>query len=145
MSLRRRLAVRALVACLCSASLFAAAPAAAQDAAPTVAQRLVTLSGREEPPVGDARVVAAQKQLDKVVKRTGETPESIASACVRTARHLFDAGKIPATPLELLEVLDLHAVAGQPITEPLHRYVAARKTAPTRAHGEAMAALGGKR
>lgn len=108
------------------------------------AQRLASLSANEELAASDARVKTTAATLDRVEKNTGEEPMAIAAACTRYARYLFDAAKIKASPLELLEALDRHARKGTPINETLQRYVAARQAAASRGHAEAMTAMARK-
>lgn len=129
--------VKSLVLC---AGLALALPAMAQQSIDP-AQRLAALSYHEDLAADDPRVQKIQKQLVGLAKRSKDTPEEIAAACYRTARHLYDATRVQATPLELLEPLDKYLQKGQPLTDTLHRYVALRKAAPNRTHAEAMAGM----
>jgi len=130
----------------CAGSAFSSA-ASASNSPDEIAQRLTALSlaGAPEPAAGDPRVLETRKLLDKAVKLTREEPLAVASACQRYVGHLHDSAQIGATPLELLAALVAHGKAGQPMNETLQAYVAARKAAPGRTHGEAMNALAARR
>ncbi len=137
----------------CAGSALANASNSPDD----IAQRLTALSlaGTPEPAAGDPRVLETRKLLDKAVKQTREEPLAVAAACQRYVGHLHDSAQIRATPLELLAALVAHGKAGQPMSDTLQScqpmsdtlqsYVAARKAAPGRTHGEAMSALAARR
>lgn len=127
----------------CAGSALANASTSPDD----IAQRLTALSlaGTPEPAAGDPRVLETRKLLDKAVKQTREEPLAVAAACQRYVGHLHDSAQIRATPLELLAALVAHGKAGQPMSDTLQSYVAARKAAPGRTHGEAMSALAARR
>lgn len=129
-----------MLAALAAFSAYASGVPEETDAA----QRLASMAAHEELPVTDARVVATAKTLVKISRATGEEPLAIAAACTRYSRHLFDAARIAASPLELLEALDRLGRKGAPINETLLRYVEARKAAPASPHGEVLAALSRK-
>lgn len=112
--------------------------------ATNAAQRLTSLSVHEELAESDPRVVATAASLNKLSKLTGEEQMAIAAACTRYSRYLFDAAKIRATPLELLDGLERFAAKNVPVNDTLQRYVAARQNAPGKTHAETMAALGRK-
>lgn len=132
---------------LLAAALAVAGAAGAQSAAPSadLAQQLTAISLAQDVEAADPRVAETQKLLDKAVKLTREEAFAVASACRRYVGHLRDSAQIRATPLELLAALAAHGKAGVPMNDTLQAYVAARKAAPGRTHGEAMAALGGRR
>ncbi len=107
------------------------------------ARRALRLSGEEKPDA--ARVRTVEDWLARASRNTGETPETVLAACVRNVRYLFDAGKVPATPVELLEALNAYSTKNEILNNLLHRYDAARLAAPDKSHGAAMRALGEKR
>lgn len=136
-----------LLASLLLAAVVSGSAAAAANPTPIdeAAQRLTTMSLKQEVAENDPRVAPTRKLLDQAVKFSHEEPMAIAAACSRYAGHLFDAIHEPATPLELLEALATFGKAGRPINETLQDYVAARKVAPGKSHAEALAALAKKK
>jgi hypothetical protein len=91
----------------------------------------------------DARVVRTRGQLEQVAKVTGETPEAVAAACVRTAGWFFDVTRTRATSLEMLDALVKLARAGTPMQDTLREYIQARRQVAGHGHAEALA--GGKK
>lgn len=123
----------------------AASAAGAPSPSDEVAQRLTSLSVRQEVAADDPRVVQTRKLLDKAVKLTQEEPIAVEAACSRYVGHLHDSAHIEAAPLELLEALVAFGKTAKPMRDTLQEYVAARKAAPGKSHAEAMAALGKKK
>lgn len=134
--LRRTLPLLIAVACLSGG-----ASAANGTDAVNPAQRMVSLSVHEDVPATDARVVAAGNTLGKLAKLTGEDTMALAAACTRYSHYLFDAAKMKAPPLEVLDALDRLATKGVPINDTLQRYVTARLATPGKSHGEVLATL----
>ena len=113
---------------------------AQEEARESPAQRILRVS-REEA-ADAARLKTVDGWLAKVSQNTGETPDAIVYACMRNARYLLDAGKVRVAPVELLEALDAHSSAAEPLNDTLHRYDAARLAAPKSSHADAMRAMG---
>ncbi|MCL2829966.1 MAG: hypothetical protein FWD77_04410 [Betaproteobacteria bacterium] len=113
---------------------------AQEEAKESPAQRILRVS--KEGATDAARVKTIDAWLAKVSQNTGETPDAIVHACMRNARYLFDAGKVRAAPVELLEALNTHSSATEPLNDTLHRYDAARLAAPKSSHADAMRAMG---
>lgn len=87
------------------------------------AMRLVSIAVGEEVAAGDARVTKARDWIAQAMKATGETDgRSVAAACVRLSRHLFDVTKQRVSPVEVLEALATRTVPGRPLQEATQRY-----------------------
>ena len=106
----------------------------------SIAQRMVSLSTRQEVPENDPRVVRTKAQMAKAMKNTGETEQAVAAACTRAARFLYDSTKSPASSLDVLDAL-AEKGAGRSMSDSIGRYVEARRNAAGKTHAEAMAAL----
>ena len=100
----RRLAFPLLLA-FAGGHALAANPVEAVTEGGSVAQRMVTLSLKQEVADNDSRVLAADRQLKAAAQATGETEMAVAAACTRAARFIFDATRSPATPLDVLDGL----------------------------------------
>lgn len=90
------------------------------------AQRLLEVSLREDIPANHPRLAKTREQLQRVVKMTGENEQSVAQACIRNARYVFDAARIDVRPHEVLEAAAQFAPAGRPLNETTQRYVELR-------------------
>lgn len=108
------------------------------------AQGMANLSAGQELAANDPRVVQAQAWLKQAAKAAGEEEGFVANSCIKVARHIFDAAKVRALPLEVLEALAKFAPAGTPIGDTTRRYFEARRDSPNKSHGEAMAAMAKK-
>lgn len=117
---------------------FAASPASAPTVDPV--QRLVELSYQESVPPTDARVTAVRAQLQKAVKLTGEEPMAVVAACVRAARFLFDATKVPVAPVDVLDAVAAHG-KGRPLADTVGLYVEKRRNSASKTHAETMGAM----
>lgn len=137
-----KLLILLFVSALLSGSVFAAGNPAPSD---EVAQRMLSLSVKQDVNATDPRLAQTRTLLDKAVKLTGEAPIAVESACSRYVGHLHDSAQIEAAPLDLLEALAGFGKTGKPMRDTLQEYVAARKAAPDRTHAEAMALLGKKK
>ncbi len=135
----RRLAFPLLLA-FASGHALAANPVEAVTEGCSVAQRMVTLSLKQEVADNDSRVLAADRQLKAAAQATGETEMAVAAACTRAARFIFDATRSPATPLDVLDGLLAQRVRA-PMSDAIGRYVEARRNAAGKTHAEAVAAL----
>lgn len=91
-----------------------------------VAQRLLEVSLREDIPANHPRLAKTREQLARVAKQTGEDENSIAQACMRNARYVFDSARIDVRPHEVLEAAAQYAPAGKPLNATTQRYVQLR-------------------
>jgi hypothetical protein len=137
-----KLPILLFLAALLSGIANAAGSLAATD---EVAQRMTSLSVRQELAANDPRVAQTRTLLDKAARLSLEEPMAIEAACSRYVGHLHDSAHIEAAPLELLEALVSFGKAGKPMRDTLQDYVVARKAAPGKSHAEAMAVLGRKK
>lgn len=87
-----------------------------------VAKRLLELSVKQEIPAGDARLQKTRDQIKHAMQATGEDEQTVAQACMRNARYIYDVSKIYVSPLEVLEALAQHAPTGKPLTDTTQRY-----------------------
>lgn len=95
----------------------------AGDADVDAAVRVVAVAAGEEVAPGDVRVTRARQWIAQTMKATGETDaRTVAAACVRLSRHLFDVTKQRISPLEVLEALATRAPPGRPLQETTQRY-----------------------
>ena len=83
----RRLAFPLLLA-FAGGHALAANPVEAVTEGGSVAQRMVTLSLKQEVADNDSRVLAADRQLKAAAQATGETEMAVAAACARGPLHL---------------------------------------------------------
>lgn len=113
------------------------------DFGDNVAYRLTVQALGNDVAESDARVVRTRGQLEQVAKVTGETPEAVAAACVRTSGWFFDVTRTKATSLEMLDALVKLAKAGTPMQDSMRDYVQARRQVAGHGHAEALAALAG--
>ena len=113
------------------------------DVGDNVAYRLTVHGLGNDVAENDTRVVRTRGQLDQVAKITGETPEAVAAACVRTAGWFFDVSRTKASSLEMLDALVKLAKAGTPMQDTLRDYVQARRQVAGHGHAEALAVLAG--
>lgn len=128
-------------------ALLAAGPlrAGPVDLGADPARHIVNQAAGQDVPDNDPRLVNARAWLRKTAQATGEGEEMVAATSVKLARYLFDAAKVRATALEVLEGLAAHAPAGGPMGEATDAYFQARRKAPNKTHAEAMAALAGRK
>ncbi|MDP1651713.1 MAG: hypothetical protein Q8L56_03225 [Rhodocyclaceae bacterium] len=108
-----------LCICLLACNVHAASPGDPEIGVP---QRLVENSLNQAVPASDPRVAKTREQLAIVMKATGESEQSVAQACMRNARYIFDASRQRVSPLEVLEALAKYAPPGKSINETTQRY-----------------------
>lgn len=111
------------------------------DFGDNVAHRLTAHALGAEVAENDSRVAGTRAQLERVAKVTGETPQAVAAACVRTARWFLDVSRTKASPLEMLDALAVLAKSGTPMQDTLRDYVHARRQVAGHGHADALAKL----
>ena len=128
-----------LTAAFCAALLIAANGHAAGFGDPEidVSRRLLEVTYKQEIPANDPRLGKVREQLQQVVKASGESEQSIAQACMRNARYIFDVSKTYVGPLEVLEAMARYAKPGKPLSDTTQRYVELRARQKL-GHAEAM-------